>query len=232
MTPATLRRGFGPIYRKVTRCGSEVSPFAKLVLLNLLERQGQNSTAWPGQKLIASDLAISERVVWDALKELQALGWLTVHRRGLGMTNAYVLDIERLVAWAEHRVTSESSLAPDAAQEPHEERILPIKDLPKRSLPKERNAAARSVHRPIGPDYLDELQAEHPTVNVADVYEDAQNRAVWDGYKDKRRALLQRVKWAESQADRRQGNGNRGNGQRPHRELDEYDQLARAALGD
>ena len=36
LTPGDLRRGYGPIYRRLSRCGDEMSNPAKLVMLNLL----------------------------------------------------------------------------------------------------------------------------------------------------------------------------------------------------
>jgi hypothetical protein len=55
-------------------------------------------------------------------------------------------------------------------------------------------------HKPVDPDFVAQLQAENPTVNVQEIYERAQNRAVWDGYKDKRRALRDRVAFALQQS--------------------------------
>ncbi len=46
-------------------------------------------------------------------------------------------------------------------------------------------------------DFIQEEQRKHPRVNVREVYEDAKNRKVWDGYKDKRRALVKYIGWAE-----------------------------------
>lgn len=61
-------------------------------------------------------------------------------------------------------------------------------------------------HKPIDEAFIAELQAEHPSVNVTQVYERAQNRKTWDGYKDKRRALREHVGYA-IQDQRRNGNG-------------------------
>ena len=57
--------------------------------------------------------------------------------------------------------------------------------------------SARAIrHKPIDEAFIAELQAEHPSVNVLEVYERAQNRKTWDGYKDKRRALRDHVGYA------------------------------------
>lgn len=66
----------------------------------------------------------------------------------------------------------------------------------------------------ITPEYLKEIQPAHPTVDVVAVYEAALNRSVWAGYKDKRRALNERIGWAEEKAAQPQRGGN-GNGMQP-----------------
>lgn len=60
-----------------------------------------------------------------------------------------------------------------------------------------KRVTAPREHLPVTPDYLKEIQPLHPLVNVCDVYADASNRKVWDGYKDKRRALGKYIVWAE-----------------------------------
>ena len=79
-------------------------------------------------------------------------------------------------------------------------------------------------HKPIDEAFIAELQAEHPTVNVMQVYERAQNRKNWDGYKDKRRALRDHIGYA-IEDQRRNGNGAR-NGSK-HARPDEDDPILR-----
>jgi hypothetical protein len=72
--------------------------------------------------------------------------------------------------------------------------------------------AKKAVQKPLASKlvdavYLQQIQPEHPTVNVCDVYENARNRTVWDGYKDQRRALNRYIGWAEEKVAQR-GNGN------------------------
>lgn len=74
-------------------------------------------------------------------------------------------------------------------------------------------------HKPVDDDYIRELSEEFPTVNVRDVYSRATNRDTWDGYKDQRRALRDRVKWALEDQRKVNGNGHqlRTNPQSNHR---------------
>lgn len=102
MTPSQLRRGYGPIYRYLSRCGNDLSAPAKSVLFSLLERLGENASAWPSQQTIASDTGFSERSVRSALGELGERGFVESRRRGLGLTNLYTVDIEAILSWAEN----------------------------------------------------------------------------------------------------------------------------------
>lgn len=99
-----LRRGFGPIYRKLSRCGSELSIAERMVLINLLERLGQNGKAWPSRQRMADDLGISTKSVDRAVARLVANGWISTVRRGLGQPNDYYVDVARLLSWAERPI--------------------------------------------------------------------------------------------------------------------------------
>lgn len=111
VTPAQLRRGYGPIYRWLSRCGRQLETTEKLVLLNLLERQGQNSSAWPVQKTIIQDTGLSERSVRDALRGLEDHGFLTTSRLAPGAQNVYEVHLDAILDAAEHR-TGGNSLSP------------------------------------------------------------------------------------------------------------------------
>lgn len=102
ITPARLRRGYGPIYRRITRCGPELTVAGKLVLINILEHVGQSSKAWPSQETVARETGLSSRTVWTALRELDKIGFLDTDRRGQGKTNIYSLRLDVLLDWAEH----------------------------------------------------------------------------------------------------------------------------------
>ena len=117
LSPAQLRRGYGPIIRRLSRCGDELPIPAKLVLLNLLERLGQNASAWPAQDTIAADTGLSVRSVIAALAHLREAGFVEVRQMpgASGRRNIYDLDLASLLNWAEHP-------APDRApkvQNPH-----------------------------------------------------------------------------------------------------------------
>lgn len=102
----------------MSRSGKTFSPYARLVLMNLLERLGQNSRAWPAQTLIASDVGCSPRQVINALDELKAAGFVVARRRGQGRTNDYTLDLNAILEWAETRKISTSSGAESAFLDP------------------------------------------------------------------------------------------------------------------
>ena len=104
--PATspqTRRHFGPIHRKLSRCGSEFSLSTRAVLANLLERLGQNSSVWPSQATIADDVGISVATVKRSLAYLVASGFVTVRQRPgvAGRANVYDINMAAITAWAE-----------------------------------------------------------------------------------------------------------------------------------
>lgn len=78
---------------------------------------------------------------------------------------------------------------------------------PSRPVPasKEAVGADAPASKKVTDDYLKELQPKHPTVNVREVYADASNRKVWDGYKDQRRALAKYIGWAEEKVGGKNG---------------------------
>lgn len=219
VSPGQLRSGYGPIYRYLSRCGGIITPAAKLVLLNILERLGQKGMAWPSQETIAADTGFSEPTVRRALSELSALGLLAKHRRGQGLTNQYFVDVEALLEWAESGNSAGCRTAKSSVHEPtNSSFFFPYKEDPPLKNHQGRDPAPQDAgsgdplakrHKPIDEAFIRELQDEHPAVNVRDVYERAQNRRTWDGYKDKRRALRDHIGYALN--DRSNGNGTRRN---------------------
>lgn len=74
----------------------KVSPYAKLVYTMLLSYAwGSKDSSFPGQERLANDCGISARTVVRAIQELEAHRFLTVVRRGRGLTNLYVLHLKR-----------------------------------------------------------------------------------------------------------------------------------------
>jgi DNA-binding transcriptional ArsR family regulator len=77
---------------------------AKLVYEQLLHYARQSGACFPGQATLARHLPATDRAVRQWLKELEALGLVTVERRGLRRTNVYWIEMlnEALIARLEH----------------------------------------------------------------------------------------------------------------------------------
>ena len=74
----------------------KLSPLAKLVYTMVMSYAwGQKDSAFPGQERVARDCGISSRTVVRAIQELQRMKFITVIRRGRGLTNLYVLHFKR-----------------------------------------------------------------------------------------------------------------------------------------
>jgi hypothetical protein len=111
-----LAAGFTQIPNLVLR-RSDLQPGAKLTYMVLLSYAWQQDHAYPGQDRLAADMGVSERSVITYLKQLQETGLVTIRRRGLGLTNIYVL----------HRLTSRS--ADFSLPEVQEPTALEVQDL-------------------------------------------------------------------------------------------------------
>jgi hypothetical protein len=85
-----LAAGFTQIPNLVLR-RSDLQPGAKLTYMVLLSYAWQKDHAYPGQDRLAADMGVTERSIRTYLKELQESGLITIRRRGLGMTNVYVV---------------------------------------------------------------------------------------------------------------------------------------------
>ncbi len=97
----TLAAGFTQIPNGVLR-RPDLQPGAKLTYMVLLSYAWQEDSCYPGQDRLAADMGVSERSVVTYLKQLQETGLVTVRRRGLGLTNVYVL----------HRIPGSAKSAP------------------------------------------------------------------------------------------------------------------------
>jgi hypothetical protein len=86
----TLAQGFTQIPNGVLR-RSDLQPGAKLTYMVLLSYAWQKNHAYPGQDSLARDMGVSDRSVRTYLDQLVASGLLTIRRRGLGLTNVYIL---------------------------------------------------------------------------------------------------------------------------------------------
>jgi DNA-binding transcriptional regulator YhcF (GntR family) len=85
-----LRKGFTVIPNFILRNPS-LSIGARMMYTLLLSYAWQEGSCFPGQKRIARELGIKERMVRYYLTELQNSGFVEAKRRGLGKTNIYVL---------------------------------------------------------------------------------------------------------------------------------------------
>jgi biotin operon repressor len=119
-----LAAGFTQIPNLVLR-RSDLQPGAKLTYMVLLSYAWQQDHAYPGQDRLAADMGVSERSVITYLKQLQETGLITIRRRGLGLTNVYVL----------HRLATRSEKS--ALPEVQEPTPLEVQDLrPKKTQEK------------------------------------------------------------------------------------------------
>jgi biotin operon repressor len=112
----SLRAGFTQIPNLVLR-RSDLPPGAKLTYMVLLSYAWQKDQAFPGQDRLARDMGVSERSVITYLKQLQESGLVSIIRRGLGLTNVYVL----------HRIAGSEKSADQEVKKPTP---LEVQDLP------------------------------------------------------------------------------------------------------
>jgi DNA-binding transcriptional ArsR family regulator len=77
---------------------------AKLVYQQLLHYARQSGACFPGQATLARHLPATDRAVRQWLRELEALGLVTVERRGLRKTNLYWIETltETVIRRLEH----------------------------------------------------------------------------------------------------------------------------------
>jgi hypothetical protein len=85
-----LHQGFTVIPNFILRNPS-LSIGARMMYTLLLSYAWQEGSCFPGQKRIARELGIKERMVRYYLTELQNSGFVEAKRRGLGKTNIYIL---------------------------------------------------------------------------------------------------------------------------------------------
>jgi len=86
----SLRQGFTQIPNAILR-RPDVTSGAKITYMALLSYAWQKDSCFPGQETLALDTGVGKRSVIRYLQELQGVGLLEIKRRGLGLTNVYVL---------------------------------------------------------------------------------------------------------------------------------------------
>ena len=89
--PVTLH-GFTQI-PNVVLTDKSLSVGGKLAYAMLLKYAWNETACYPGQQTLAEDMGSGERSVRRYLDELEKLGLLEVHQRGLGKTNIYRLHL-------------------------------------------------------------------------------------------------------------------------------------------
>lgn len=105
------RLGFTQVPNFILR-STTLTAGAKLAYALFLSYAWGQESCFPGQERLAQDMGLNRSTVTSYVRELERNGYLTVQRRGLGMTNLYILrfkagkplsaaDIERLVSAAE-----------------------------------------------------------------------------------------------------------------------------------
>jgi len=79
--------------------GVKLQPSVKLVLLKLADRANDDGECWPGQSSIADECCISKNTLIRHIKELQAIGLVSISKRktdeGKQATNVYQLHLDR-----------------------------------------------------------------------------------------------------------------------------------------
>lgn len=133
-----LAAGFTQIPNQVLR-RADLPPGAKLTYMVLLSYAWQKDSCYPGQDRLAADMGVSERSVVTYLKQLQKARLVTVRRRGLGLTNVYVL----------HRISGSA----DPASQRSEKSALPEVQVP--TAPEVQDLQAKKTQREEDPDEED-----------------------------------------------------------------------------
>lgn len=80
---------------------------------------GNKQNAYPGQKALAEQLGVKDRMVRYYLSELEVLGLITIEQRGLGLTNIYWIEplaglterIPKYLEWLKARKDKRQSVA-------------------------------------------------------------------------------------------------------------------------
>ena len=90
---AATAKGFTQVPNFILK-SKKLSAGDKLAFAMLLSYAWQNDFCFPGQETLAEDLGLSDRSVRTHIKSLQAIGLLSIVRRGQGKTNIYELDLK------------------------------------------------------------------------------------------------------------------------------------------
>src|SRR5437870_5439651 len=90
---AATRQGFTQVPNFLLK-SKKLSAGDKMTFAMLLSYAWQNDYCFPGQVRLGQDLGLHETNVRKHLKSLQAIGLMTIKRRGQGKTNIYELNLK------------------------------------------------------------------------------------------------------------------------------------------
>jgi len=89
---AFTKGGFVQVPQSIIKA-NDISDPAKIAYTLLLGYLWQNQSCFPGQQRLCEDWNKSERAVRNALKELEAAGYLEITKKGFGQVNHYRLFV-------------------------------------------------------------------------------------------------------------------------------------------
>lgn len=87
------RGGFTQVPTFIMKC-PDLSPGAKITYSLFLSYAWHNDGCFPGQNRLAADLNMSRSRVTEFVSELEKANFLTIKRRGQGLTNLYEIHFQ------------------------------------------------------------------------------------------------------------------------------------------
>ena len=88
-----LKDGFTQVPNFILKDGT-ISVGAKIAYAMFLSYAWHNDSCFPGQDRLAEDMGLSRPRVTNFISELEAAGFVTIQRRGLGKTNLYKIHFQ------------------------------------------------------------------------------------------------------------------------------------------
>ena len=86
------KRGFTQVPNFILE-NDKLSTGAKLIYAMMLRYAWGDNKCFPGQQKLAEDAGMGKRSVVRHVKELEAAGFITIKKRGLGKVNLYALHM-------------------------------------------------------------------------------------------------------------------------------------------
>lgn len=180
----------------------------------LCRHANKHQSCFPSKKLMAEELAISERSVYSALKKLQEWNVIRVEDQGRkddGSFNSRVYVLLDKSVWKKKPVRKQGvpsangavgkkRHAPQANDDIHRRHVVPNKE----THPKETHIRESTQ---VDESYIEELKARHPKVNVTLEWEKASDFILATGRKYKNERAFFR-NWLRRVGDFGVGTGN------------------------